>query len=165
MHGQEIKVKSKKPLLRKILIVHGPNLNLLGKREKNIYGVKSLQSINNELREMAKAHNYETISYQSNSEGKLISKIQNLSGKIAGLLINPAAYTHTSVALRDTLLSTDIPKIEVHLSNIYKRESFRHHSLISDVVDGQVMGFGWMSYRLGLEALLHSISTRRVPSC
>lgn len=109
---------------------------------------------------MASRKNCETIFYQSNSEGRLVSKIQKMAKSVDGILINLAAYTHTSVAIRDALLSVTIPMVEVHISNIYKREPFRHHSLISDIVDGQVIGFGTKSYHLGLHALVEAIEAR-----
>ena len=145
---------------KKILIVHGPNLNLLGKREKEIYGEKKLKKINLKLRKIALQKKYEPVFYQSNIEGHLVSKIQKMSKKVDGLLINPAAYTHTSIALRDVLLATKLPAVEVHLSNIYQREPFRHHSLISDVVTGQVTGFGTKSYELGMKALINVLEKK-----
>jgi len=144
----------------KILVIHGPNLNLLGKREKKIYGAKSLKKINADLETIAKKRGGKLFIYQSNSEGDLIDKIQKYASKVDGILINPAAYSHTSVALRDVLLATEVLKVEVHLSNIYKREPFRRQSLISDVVDGQIVGFGSQSYQYGLKALLKAIEER-----
>lgn len=148
---------------RKILILNGPNLNLLGKREKSVYGNQTLHTINTALKKIARSQKkpYEIIFYQSNIEGHLISKIQKMAEKVDGILINPAAYTHTSVALRDVLSTVHVPTIEVHLSNIYKREPFRKYSLISDVVEGQVIGFGPKSYVLGLEALIQTIEGRK----
>lgn len=145
---------------KNILVIHGPNLNLLGKRESKLYGTQTLSSINIKLSALAKKKKYQTIVYQSNIEGDIVSKIQKLSKKVAGILINPAAYTHTSVALRDVLLAVSLPTVEVHLSNIYKREPFRRQSLICDVVEGQVVGFGAKSYELGLKALIQTIDNR-----
>ena len=142
---------------KKILVLHGPNLNLLGQRESSVYGLLSLQSLNARLKKMAQKKKYRLLSYQSNVEGNLVTQIQKARQKVDGILINPAAYTHTSVAIRDALLAVEIPTVEVHLSNIYKRESFRKNSLISDVVQGQVIGFGPKSYELGLDALIQMI--------
>lgn len=138
----------------KILTLHGPNLNMLGKREKNIYGKVNLENINNKLRELAKELNIKLEIKQSNVEGELVNFIQR-AGKnnTKGILINPAAYTHTSVAIRDAILATKIPTVEVHLSNIYSREEFRHTSLTAPVAIGLLCGFGEDSYLLGLMAL------------
>ena len=139
----------------KILVLHGPNLNLLGKREKKIYGEVSLESINNELKKIAKELNAELEIRQSNIEGELVNFIQKTSKNgTRGILINPAAYTHTSVAIRDAILATKIPTVEVHLSNIYSREEFRHKSLVAPACIGQITGFGKESYLLGLKALV-----------
>lgn len=137
-----------------ILILHGPNLNLLGTRETDVYGADTLDDIVTRLRRLAGELGAEVESIQSNSEGELVSAIQSARGKYAGILINPAAYTHTSVAIRDAVLAYDGPVVEVHLSNIYKREEFRHKSLVADVAVGQVAGFGPSSYELGLRALI-----------
>ena len=135
-----------------ILVVHGPNLNLLGKREPDIYGSVTLDEINSELRALAAELGVSIDVFQSNHEGELVQRIQDSLGSVDAIVINPGAYTHTSVALRDALLSTGIPAVEVHLSNIYRREEFRRHSFLSDIVVGQVTGFGPASYRLGLRA-------------
>lgn len=135
----------------KILIIHGPNLNLLGKREADIYGTKTLDDINGMLRQLAKELNVEVDIKQSNHEGEIVDWIQNSSDYFA-LVINPAAYTHTSVAIRDAITAVKIPAIEVHLSNIHQREEFRHRSLIAPVSYGQISGFGFESYLLGLRA-------------
>src|SRR3989338_3141498 len=143
------------PKKKKILVLHGPNLNLLGKREKKVYGKVSLEKINQELKKLAKILNIELAIKQSNIEGELVNFIQHSSkNRISGILINPAAYTHTSVAIRDALLAVKIPTVEVHLSNIYKREEFRHKSLIAPAALGQIAGFGMESYLLGLRALV-----------
>jgi len=138
----------------KVLVIHGPNLNLLGKREPHIYGKVTLKQINTALKELAKKKNIDVKIIQSNSEGEIVDCIHKALGKFCGILINPAAYTHTSVAIRDALSAVKIPAIEVHLSNIYTREEFRRHSLISPVCIGQIAGFGLNSYLLGLQALI-----------
>ena len=136
----------------KILVIHGPNLHILGKREPNIYGNVTLNDIDRELEDKAGKNNLETSILQSNSEGEIVERITR--GDYDFLIINPAAYTHTSVAIRDALLGIDIPTIEVHISNIYKREEFRKKSLISDVVLGVISGLGKNSYLLALEAAI-----------
>ncbi len=141
--------------MKKILVIHGPNLNMLGKREPGIYGKTTLKQINFELLKTAKKHKVSLTIKQSNIEGEIVNLITKT--KFAGLLINPAAYTHTSIAIRDAIAAIGIPTIEVHLSNIYSREEFRHKSLISPVVKGTILGFGPKSYILGLEALLDLI--------
>lgn len=138
----------------KILVLHGPNLNLLGKREPGIYGSQTLQSINSLLQETAKQLSVEVDIHQSNHEGALVDLVQSAFGVFDGLLINPAAYTHTSVAIRDAIAAVAIPTVEVHLSNIHQREAFRHHSYIAPIAIGQISGFGADSYRLGLQALV-----------
>jgi 3-dehydroquinate dehydratase-2 len=135
-----------------ILVMHGPNLNLLGKREPNIYGTFTLEDINKRMAELARELGVNVSFYQSNHEGELVQKIQDSLGAVNAVVINPGAYTHTSVALRDAVLSTGIPVVEVHLSNIYRREEFRKHSYLADVAVGQVTGFGPDSYLLGLRA-------------
>lgn len=138
----------------KILVLHGPNLNLLGKREIDKYGVKTLNDINTELYQQASQSGVELEIFQSNSESELVDKIQNALNMFDGILINPAAYTHTSVALRDAILAVNLPCVEVHLSNIYTREEFRHHSYLAPVCIGQISGFREDSYQLGLLALI-----------
>ena len=137
---------------KKIEIINGPNINLLGKREPNIYGDLTLERINKEINGYAKESNFETFFFQSNIEGEIVNKIQD-SQKSNGIIINAAAFTHTSVAIHDALKILDIPKIEVHISNIYKREEFRHKSLISNVVDGVICGLGVNSYKLALKGI------------
>ena len=139
---------------KKILVIHGPNLNLLGTREPAVYGRTTLTQINNGLKKVALKHKALLFIKQSNMEGEIASLIGRAKAKYHGLLINPAAYTHTSVAIRDAIAAVGIPTVEVHLSNIYSREAFRHKSLISPVAQGTVMGFGPKSYTLGLLALL-----------
>jgi len=138
----------------KILILHGPNLNLLGAREPEIYGVMTLDDINNKLIEMGKKSGAEIKCLQSNHEGALIDALHDARTWANGVVFNPGGYTHTSVALRDAISAIQIPVIEVHLSNVYAREEFRHKSLISAVCKGRISGFGWKSYALGLMAIL-----------
>jgi 3-dehydroquinate dehydratase-2 len=145
----------------RVLVVHGPNLNLLGTREPEVYGRTTLPEIDARLAEQAKAAGAELRSVQSNHEGELIDQVQAARGWAAGILVNPGGLTHTSVALRDALLASGLPVVEVHLSNIFAREPFRRHSYVSDVAVGVVTGFGAASYRLGLEALLGHLGGRR----
>lgn len=148
--------------MSRILVIHGPNLNLLGKREPEIYGKISLAQINHALKDLAKEKNVELDIVQSNHEGEIVELIAKASKlRFDGIVINPAAYTHTSVAIRDAIQATKIPTVEIHLSNIYAREDFRHTSLIAPVAKGQITGFGPHSYILGLEALLDIIITKR----
>ena len=141
----------------RVLILHGPNLNLLGMREPQIYGSTSLDEINKMVHQWAKREGIAVEVRQSNSEGELINWIQEAIGRFQGIVINPAAFTHTSIALRDAIASTGIPTVEVHLSNIYRRESFRHESFIAPVAVGQISGFGANSYLLGLQAILEHL--------
>jgi 3-dehydroquinate dehydratase-2 len=137
---------------RCILVVHGPNLNLVGTREPAIYGRTSLADIDAQLQQLARELGVTVDTFQSNSEGALVDRIQAARRSAAAIVINAGAYTHTSVAIRDALLAAELPVVEVHLSNTYKREAFRHRSLIADVAVGQVVGFGANSYLLGLRA-------------
>jgi 3-dehydroquinate dehydratase-2 len=141
--------------LDSILVLHGPNLNLLGKREPGVYGIVTLDEINQSLEKEARSLGFEIATAQSNHEGALVDFIHDAMGQHAGILINPGAYTHTSVAIRDAIAGVNLPAVEVHLSNIHKREEFRHHSYIAPVAIGQICGFGAESYRLGLQALVH----------
>jgi 3-dehydroquinate dehydratase-2 len=143
-----------------ILIIHGPNLNLLGKREPDIYGKFSLDKINESLLKIAKKEKVGLKIIQSNHEGKIVDLIGKPQKKFDFLIINPAAYTHTSVAIRDAIAASNIPTIEVHLSNIYARETFRQTSLIAPVAEGQISGFGALSYALALQAAIHIIKTK-----
>ena len=143
--------------MKKILVIHGPNLNLLGKREPAIYGRGTLDEINKALKKIARKRKISLAIKQSNHEGEIVDSIGKAKNRYAGLLINPAAYTHTSVAIRDAIVASGIITVEVHLSNIYSREEFRHRSLISPVVKGTILGFGAKSYKLGLEALIDLI--------
>ena len=144
----------------KILVIHGPNLQLLGIREKEIYGDVTIEEINGNLRKIAEEQGIELEIFQSNHEGEIVDRIGGAMGGIDAIIINPAAYTHTSVAIRDAILSVKIPTFEVHLSNIYAREEFRHTSLIATVAVGQVSGFGPASYYLGLKGALAFLKDR-----
>lgn len=137
---------------RKILVLNGPNLNLLGKRQPEIYGRLTLEEINQEIRSLAKEIKVEVEIRQSNHEGEIIGWVQEASKEFGALVINAGAYTHTSLALRDAVVAAAIPTVEVHISNIYKREEFRKHSFLAEVVVGQITGFGLNSYLLGLRA-------------
>lgn len=138
----------------KILVVHGPNLNLLGTREPEVYGKVTLEEINAELASIAEAAGCEVDCQQSNHEGVLIDLIQQARSSADAILINPGGLTHSSVSLRDALAATGLPVVEVHLSNIFAREDFRHHSYVSGVAMGILSGFGAASYRYGLQALI-----------
>lgn len=140
----------------KILIINGPNLNLLGTREPEIYGALTLKQIEQKVNEYAQKLNIETEFFQSNVEGEIINKIQEKG--FDGIVINPAGYSHTSVSIRDAISAVKIPAVEVHLSNIYSREEFRHTSLIAPVCMGQISGFGADVYTLGLQALYNKLS-------
>lgn len=141
-----------------ILVLHGPNLNLLGQREPGMYGSATLNEINNLLEQEAELLQVKVSIQQSNHEGVLVDSIHSMLGHHQGLLINAGAYTHTSVAIRDAIAAVNLPAVEVHLSNIYRREAFRHHSFIAAVAIGQISGFGSDSYRLGLQALVSHLN-------
>jgi 3-dehydroquinate dehydratase-2 len=143
--------------MKKILVIHGPNLNLLGEREPNIYGKITLEKINSGLKKIALKSKVAVEFFQSSHEGEIVEIIGKAKAKFSAILINPAAYTHTSVAIRDAISACRLPCVEVHLSNIYAREEFRHTSLIAPVAIGQISGFGMDSYFLGLEALIKII--------
>ncbi|XHX80468.1 MAG: type II 3-dehydroquinate dehydratase [Stenomitos frigidus ULC029] len=146
-----------------ILVLHGPNLNLLGQREPGIYGSLTLEAINRQLEEVATVLQVAVTVTQSNHEGVLVDAVHSALEQYHGLLINAGAYTHTSIALRDAIAAVALPTVEVHLSNIYRREAFRHHSYIAPVAIGQISGFGADSYRLGLHALVHYLKQLEVP--
>jgi len=141
-----------------ILVVHGPNLNMLGKREPEHYGSRTLEEIDASLHAKAAELGLEISTFQSNHEGEIVESIQKGVGRVQGLIINPAAFTHTSVAIRDAVLILDVPTIEVHLSNIYKRESFRQRSFIADIATAQISGLGASGYLYALEALAQLIA-------
>ena len=138
----------------RLLLLNGPNLNLLGQREPNLYGSMTLDSIEAELQALSKREGVELECFQSNFEGALVDRIHQSVGQVQGILINAGAYTHTSIALRDALLGTEIPYVELHLSNVNAREPFRHHSYLSDRAVGLVSGFGALSYQLAMQGLL-----------
>lgn len=145
----------------RILVLHGPNLNLLGSRETQVYGTASLEAINKDLEILARAEGVALTIHQSNAEGELVDWIQKADGQFDALVINPGGYTHTSVALRDAIAGVGIPTVEVHLSNLYRREEFRRHSYIAGVAVGQICGFGPDSYLLGLRAALAHLKSQR----
>ncbi|MDD5116072.1 MAG: type II 3-dehydroquinate dehydratase [Candidatus Omnitrophica bacterium] len=147
-------------MARKILVIHGPNLNLLGTREPGVYGKTTLAQINKNLKALAARLKVKLSVKQSNLEGEIVNFIQGARDKFDGILINPAAYTHTSVAIRDAVAASEVLVVEVHLSNIHSREEFRNKSLISPVAKGTIMGFGPNSYELGLFAILDLIEAR-----
>ena len=144
----------------RVLVIHGPNLNLLGEREPEIYGRIHLRDIDRELKRLGRELGLSVDSFQSNSEGAIVDRIQKARNRCDLLLINPGAYTHTSIAIRDALAAVAVPVIEVHLSNVYQRESFRHHSTIADLAVGRIMGFGAEGYYLALRAAARLLSTR-----
>jgi 3-dehydroquinate dehydratase-2 len=141
-------------VMLRFLVLHGPNLNLLGKREQSLYGRVSLKAVNASIAKLAKQERVRVVIRQSNIEGKLVGWIQEARRRFDAIIINPAAYTHTSVALRDAIAGVGVPTIEVHLTNIYRREEFRHHSYIAGVALGQISGFGPIGYLLALRAAI-----------
>jgi len=144
----------------KILVLHGPNLNLLGTREPEVYGSMTLDDINNKLVELGKELNVVIKCIQSNHEGALVDALHEARTSMDGVIFNPGGYTHTSIALRDAVSAIQIPVIEVHLSNVYAREEFRHTSMISAVCKGKIVGLGWRSYTLGLRALVDLLTEK-----
>jgi 3-dehydroquinate dehydratase II len=147
--------------LPRVLVLHGPNLNMLGQREPQIYGHTTLADIDAMLVTLGQELGVAVETFQSNHEGELVSRIQAARGQVAALLINGGAYTHTSVAILDALLAVDLPVVEVHLSNLYKREEFRHHSYIARAAIGQICGFGADSYLLGLRAAVNLLQRKK----
>ena len=146
--------------MAKILLLNGPNLNLLGQREPGHYGTLTLESIENNLQQIAKQKNHQLDCFQSNAEYALIDRIHTAQlEEVDFILFNPAAFTHTSIALRDALLATKLPFIEVHLSNVYKREAFRHHSYFSDIAEGCIIGLGPKGYELALDAAIEKLES------
>jgi 3-dehydroquinate dehydratase-2 len=146
-------------MVKRFLVIHGPNLDLLGRREPETYGRTTLEEINRLLGEEAAKAGVELEVVQHAEEGAIVRAVGDAAGRFDGILINPAAYTHTSVAIRDAIAAVGLPAVEVHLSNIYRREAFRHHSHIAPVAVGQISGFGPHSYLLGLQALIHLCSS------
>jgi 3-dehydroquinate dehydratase-2 len=142
---------------KKVLIIHGPNLNMLGKREPHVYGNQTLEEIDDLLMKLGKELGIDVATFQSNHEGVIVEEIQQAMDNCHGIIINPAAYTHTSIAIRDALAMLDVPVIEIHISNINKREPFRHHSMIADVATARIVGFGSYGYLLALEGLARMI--------
>ena len=140
--------------MKKVLVIHGANLNVLGRREVGVYGQQTLEEIDGLIAEAAKSLGLEVEFFQSNHEGEIVEKIQAVPGRFDAILINPAAHTHYSIAIRDALAAVGLPAVEVHLSNIYAREEFRHKSVIAPVAVGQISGFGINSYLLGLKAAI-----------
>ncbi|UOQ42550.1 type II 3-dehydroquinate dehydratase [Halobacillus salinarum] len=143
--------------MKRLLLLNGPNLNLLGQREPETYGSETLQKIIELVNETAAEAGYELDHFQSNHEGELIDKLQQSQNNVSGIIFNPAAYTHTSIAIRDAVSAIDVPVIEVHISNVHKREAFRHHSMIAPVSAGQIVGFGIEGYRMAAHGLLNMI--------
>jgi 3-dehydroquinate dehydratase-2 len=142
----------------KIAVIQGPNLNMLGTREQNIYGGMKLEQIHKQMRDVATQNGFEIEFFQSNIEGEIIDKIQECLGDADGIIINPAGYTHTSIAIRDSISAVNLPTIEVHISNIYRREEFRQKSFIAPVVAGQISGFGPFSYHLAIIAMIQMLN-------
>jgi 3-dehydroquinate dehydratase-2 len=149
----------------KLLLLNGPNLNLLGIREPGLYGAATLASIEQRAAELAQAAGHELVAFQSNAEHELVERIHAAAGEsIAYIVINPGAFTHTSVALRDALLAVQIPFIEIHLSNLQRREPFRHHSYFTDIATGLIAGLGAYGYELAVQAAIRSLGSGAKPS-
>lgn len=141
----------------KIVVIQGPNLNMLGHREQNIYGGMKLEEIHSQLENVAKQNGFEIEFFQSNLEGEIVDKVQECLGDADGIIINPAAYTHTSIAIRDAISAVSLPAIEVHISNIYRREEFRQKSMIAPVCTGQISGFGPFGYHLAMISMMQML--------
>ena len=148
-------------ILMKLALINGPNLNLLGLREPDTYGASTLSDVEAHLTTLAESHGFELVTMQSNAEHELINFIHQGMGDLSGIIINPGAFTHTSVALRDALLGTNIPFVEVHISNVYSRETFRHRSYLSDIASGVIIGCGVKGYEYGLLALIDTVNTTK----
>ena len=146
----------------KIVVIQGPNLNMLGVRETNIYGAMKLEDIHEQMKAVAEQNNIDIEFFQSNLEGEIVDKIQECLGDADGIIINPAAYTHTSIAIRDAISAVQIPTVEVHISNIASREEFRKKSLVSDVCAGTIAGFGPFSYHLGMIAMIQILNEIKI---
>ncbi|MBR7554189.1 type II 3-dehydroquinate dehydratase [Allobacillus sp. GCM10007491] len=144
--------------MEKILLLNGPNLNMLGKRNPQVYGTVDLDSIEKHVRELLAEHNVSLVSFQSNHEGELIDALHEANGQYGGIIFNPGAYAHTSIAIRDAVEAIATPVVEVHISNIYARESFRQHSYLSPVVSGQITGFGIDGYLMAAYSFLNKQS-------
>jgi len=141
----------------KIVVIQGPNLNMLGHREQNIYGGMKLEEIHSQMEAVAKQNGFEIEFFQSNLEGEIVDKVQECLGDADGIIINPAAYTHTSIAIRDAISAVSLPAIEVHISNIYRREEFRQKSMIAPVCTGQISGFGPFGYHLAMISMMQML--------
>jgi 3-dehydroquinate dehydratase II len=141
----------------KIVVIQGPNLNMLGHREQNVYGAMKLEEIHSQMEAVAKQNNFEIEFFQSNLEGEIVDKIQECLGDADGIIINPAAYTHTSIAIRDAISAVSLPAIEVHISNIYRREEFRQRSMTAPVCTGQISGFGPFGYHLAMISMMQML--------
>ena len=139
----------------KILVINGVNMNMLGFRETEKYGTMTLKDLEKDLYAFSFEHGIDLETYQSNIEGEIVEKIHSAKAGVDGIVINAGAYTHTSIAIRDAISAINIPTVEVHMTNIYKREEFRHHSYLAPVCAGQISGFGTNSYKLGIEAIIH----------
>ena len=155
-------MKAKKTPLRQVLVIHGPNLNMLGTREPEVYGRTRLAEIDEQLEKSGRESGLKVVCFQSNHEGAIVDKLQAEARNVHGLIINPAAFTHTSIAIRDALSMLSIPMIEVHISNIHKRESFRRHSMLADVVTGQIVGLGVNGYYLALQAIADIVKASKI---
>lgn len=141
----------------KIVVIQGPNLNMLGHREQSVYGAMKLEEIHSQMEAVAKQNDFEIEFFQSNLEGEMVDKIQECLGDADGIIINPAAYTHTSIAIRDAISTVSLPAIEVHISNIYRREEFRQKSMIAPVCTGQISGFGPFGYHLAMISMMQML--------